>query len=179
MKIGIFGGTFDPWHVGHSAIVKAALKKVDKVIIVPTTCDYYRGNYLPLFSFDDRCTVIKEFMTGLDHVELDTIEKDKDKNWRTYHTLKYFKEKFPNDELYLIIGEDSLANFTTWFRYDDLLLMAKLLVAYRGVKLNVDLPYEMIDIGTGFVETSATSIRDKLKSELLDMYLSDKEWYND
>lgn len=180
MKIGIFGGTFDPWHLGHSAIVKKALEKVDKVIIVPTTVNYYREDKRYLFTFDEKCEIIEEFLTGIDGaVEIDTIEKNKDVSWRTVHLLEYFKEKFPNDELYYIIGEDSYKNFKTWFRYEDILRLAKLLVANRGYDVvDPEVPFEPLMLGSEFVESSASKVRQMLMEELRDMYMSDKEWYN-
>lgn len=123
-KIGIFGGTFDPFHVGHAAVLTKAFeqKLVDKVFIVPTTVNYYRADKRYLFSFDEKLIIIKDFLVGFKYdAEIDTVEKDKNGDWRTIDLVQYFKEKFPNDELYLIIGEDSFKEFKTWTRYEDIL----------------------------------------------------------
>lgn len=180
MKIGIFGGSFCPFHLGHEAIVKKALEVVDTVIIVPTTVNYYRAGKRNLFTFDERCRIISEFLTRIDgNVTVDTVEKDVGPEWRTVNLVEYFKEKYPNDELYLIIGEDSYSNFKTWFKYEDILRLAKLLVANRGYDIvDPEIPFEPLMIGPDFVEASASSICDKLIEEVLDMYMSDKEWYN-
>ena len=178
MKIGIFGGTFDPFHVGHMAIIKAALSKVDKVFIVPTICDYYRPDKRHLFSFDEKVRIITEMTLAMKDVEIDLIERDKDSKWRTINTVEYFAKKYPDDELYLIIGEDSLRNFPTWFRYDDILLHCTLLVANRGIELDSKIQHEVIDIGSGYEESSSSKVRQKLVEELIDMYLSDRDWYN-
>lgn len=178
MKIGIFGGTFDPFHIGHATIVKKALEKVDQVVIVPTICNYYRKDKRYLFTFEEKCAIITNFLTGFsDNVYLDKVEKDKDSNWRTVDTVKYFQQKYPNDELYLIIGEDSYRDFTTWFKYEDILQMAKLLVANRGLELKNNIPADLLDIGNNFEESSSSKVRDKLINELVDMYLLDKEYY--
>ena len=135
MKIGILGVTADPWHLGHSAIVKKALEIVDEVIIVPTTVKYYRADKRYLFTFDEKCRIIEEFLTGIDgNVWISDIEKNKGENWRTIDTLEYFRAVYPDDELYFIMGEDSYKNFTTWFRYADILRIVNLIVANRGVK---------------------------------------------
>ena len=99
-------------------------------------------------------------------------------NWRTINTVEYFKKKFPGTELCLIIGEDSLENFKIWFRYDDILNLCTLIVANRGTELKSDIPHESLNIGTDFEESSSSRVRQKLIDELLDLYLSDKEWYN-
>ena len=124
MKIGIFRGTFDPFTLGHAAVVKKAFKQLqlDKVIIVPTTVNYYRSDKRYLFTFDEKVRIIQDFVCGIDKpVEIDTIEKDKDGSWRTIDLVQYFSNKYPIDELYLIIGEDSYKEFKTWTRWNDIL----------------------------------------------------------
>ena len=179
MKIGIFGGSFDPFHKGHLKIAVEASKKLDKVIIVPTICDYYRPDSRKLFTFDEKCTIINQMISGVPNVSISTIEKNQDSKWRTVNTVQYFKEQYPNDELYLIIGEDSYENFSTWFRYEDILLMATLMVVQRGTDKDYkkEIPYEELNIGNDFLEASASKVRNKLITELLDMYLSDADWY--
>lgn len=181
MKVGIFGGTFDPFHLGHLKIVTEAAKKLDTIIIVPTTCNYYREDKRYLFNFKEKCTIIREMISNIPYgVTISTIEEDKDSTWRTVNTLEYFKKKFPEDELYLIIGEDSYQNFTTWFRFDDILNLATLMVVKRGNEKDLEktIPCEELVIGKDFLESSATKVRQKLISELMDMYLSDRDWYN-
>ena len=181
-KIGIFGGTFDPFHQGHLKIAVEAAKKLDKVIIVPTICDYYRPDSRKLFTFDEKVAIINQMISNAPgNIWVDSLEKDKDSKWRTINTVQYFKEQYPNDELYLIIGEDSYKNFPTWFRYEDILLMATLMVVQRGNNkedLVKDIPCEELYIGKDFLEASSSKVRNKLISELMDMYLDDADWYN-
>lgn len=182
MKIGIFGGTFDPFHQGHLKIVTEATKKLDRVYIVPTICDYYRPDTRKLFTFNEKLEIITQMISGIPYdVKVNTVEADKGSKWRFVNTVEYFKKLHPEDELYVIIGEDSYKNFDTWFRYDDILNMATLMVVQRGngndlVKSSI--PCEELNIGKDFVEASSTKVRNKLISELMDMYLSDADWYN-
>lgn len=183
MNIGIFGGTFDPWHVGHSAIVKKAFEQLglDKIIVVPTTVNYYRADKRYLFTYDEKIKIIQDFLVGTPNVEIDTVEKDKNGEWRTIDTLQYFKDKYPNDRLFYIIGEDSYREFQTWTRWEDILKIAHLCVANRGYdqfETNPAVPCLRIDLGDDFEDSSATNVRNKLIEELIDMYLLDKEWYN-
>lgn len=182
-KIGIFGGTFDPFHQGHLKIAVEAAKKLDKVIIVPTICDYYRPDSRKLFTFDERVAIITKMISNAPgNIVIDSLEKDKDSKWRTINTVEEFKKLYPNDELYLIIGEDSYKNFPTWFRYEDILLMATLMVVQRGNNSGEDLvktiPCEELYIGKDFLEASSSKVRNKLISELMEMYLDDADWYN-
>ena len=164
-------------------IAVEAAKKLDKVIIVPTICDYYRPDSRKLFTFDEKVTIINQMISNAPgNIVIDCLEKDKDSKWRTVNTVEEFKKLYPNDELYLIIGEDSYKNFPTWFRYEDILLMATLMVVQRGNNNKDDLvktiPCEELYIGKDFLEASSSKVRNKLISELMDMYLADADWYN-
>lgn len=184
MKIGIFGGAFDPFTMAHAAIVKHALKfGLDQVIIVPTICNYYRPDKRYLFTFDEKCWIIKEFLTGFsENVQISTIEKEQNSQWRTINTIEYFRKTYPDDELYFIMGEDSYNNFKTWFRYDDILANCKLLVVNRAeeadkFKFDEDIPAILLSTGPEYMNMSSTKVRQKLIEEVIDMYMSEKEWY--
>ena len=183
-KIGIFGGSqsFDPFTIGHANVVKKAFQqlKLDKVIIVPTTVNYYRPDKRYLFTFDEKVRIIQNFTCGIrENVEIDTIEKDKDGSWRTIDLVQYFKKKFPTDNLYLIIGEDSYNDFKTWTRWEEILDYVRLAVANRGGEwTEKDIPHLSIDMGKDFEDCSATNTRNKLIEELIELYLSDSSWYS-
>lgn len=182
MKIGIFGGSFDPFTIGHANVVKKAFQqlKLDKIIIVPTTVNYYRPDKRYLFTFDEKVRIIQNFTCGIrENVEIDTIEKNKDGSWRTIDLVQYFKKKFPTDNLYLIIGEDSYNDFKTWTRWEEILDYVQLAVANRGGDwTKKDVPHLGIDMGREFEDCSATNTRNKLIEELIELYLSDSSWYS-
>lgn len=183
MKIGIFSGTFDPFSCAHLAIAKKAVDSglVDRVIIVPTTVNYYRPDKRYLFTFDEKVQIITTFICGEPQLSIDPIEKDKDSKWRTVNTMEHFRETYPDDDIFLIVGEDSYDSFDTWFRYDDILRLCKLIVVNRGESEDKDFLKFGEDTRVltlkGYENVSATKVRSKLIEELLDMYLSDKEFY--
>ena len=188
MRIGIFGGTFDPFTVGHAAVSQEAFKqcKLDKLIIVPTTVNYYRPDKRYLFTFDEKLRIIQNFITGFRcPAEIDTIEKGKDGNWRTIDLVQYFRQKYPYDKLILIIGEDSYKEFQTWTRWREILEYVELAVANRssddkcGDWRIKEVPALAINMGSRFEDCSATTVRNKLIEEVMDLYLSDKDWYAD
>lgn len=181
MKIGIFGCTADPFTLAHLAIATAANKMFDSVYIVPTKVNYYRTEKSPMFGFVDKCTIIQEILARTkapSSIEIDTIERDKGEEWRTLHTVKYFHEKFPNDELFLIIGSDSYRNFDTWFQPDEILQYCKLCVVPRSGETLENYDGLTLEIPKKYQGISATSIRQKLTAELIDVYLADIDWYN-
>lgn len=193
MKIGILGGSFDPFHIGHMAIITKAFEqlKLDKVVIVPTTVNYYRQDKRYLFTYDEKCIIIRHFLCSCPYnVEIDTIEKDKDGSWRTIDLVQYFRKEYPKDELYLIIGEDSFKEFKTWTRWREIIDYVRLAVANRSDHVTKTIEFNRnkdpdddtlvaapIDMGTEFEECSATNTRNKLIAETMDNYLSDAEWY--
>ncbi len=184
-RIGIFGGTFDPFTPGHAAVSTKAFEQLnlDKLIIVPTTVNYYRSDKRYLFTYDEKLKIIRDFMTGFKYpTEIDTIEQDKDGSWRTIDLVQYFRQKFPKDKLILIIGEDSYNEFRTWTRWREILEYVELAVANRCKSANEWKPQEEvpalpINMGDRFEDCSATVVRNKLIEEVMDLYLSDKDWY--
>jgi len=186
MDIGIFGGTFDPLTTGHVAVMKNAFDQwnFDKIIIVPTTVNYYRPDCHYMFNFNQKVRIIQHFITKIHQpVELDLIEKDKGGDWRTIDLVQYFKNKYPDDELYLIIGEDSYKDFKTWTRWKDILKYVTLAVANRftsgDFKVFQDVPAVGIDMGDKYEDCSATKTRERISEEALELYLDDVEWYNE
>jgi nicotinate-nucleotide adenylyltransferase len=191
MRIGIFGGTFDPFTQGHAAVVKNAFDqlKLDKIYIVPTIVNYYRKDKRYLFNFEEKVEIITEFIARCFKnysVEIDSIEKGKAADWRTIDLVQYFKKKFPHDEFYLIVGEDSYNEFKTWTRWEDILSEVTLCVANRNYGHSntfewrqKDVPALGINMGDRFDECSATNTRNRLIQEMMDLYLSDSAWYNE
>lgn len=179
-KIGIFGGTFSPFHVADAAICIAALNVVDEVYIVPTVTDYYRKEKRTLFTFDERVRIIESFLVDMpSKIYIDTVERDKDSKWRSIDTVLYFQNKFPDDELYFIMGGDSYNNFDTWFKYEDILSICKLIVIKRDEDIDLNKFNAIgLKIDDKYSNVSSTSIREKLIDELVDMYIMDKNFYS-
>ena len=113
MKIGVFAGSFNPVHNGHVKIVNELLKYLDKIIVVPT------GNYWDkndLIDIKHRINMWKYFET--DRIIID--EENNDLKY-TYLVLNSLKNKYLNDDLYLIIGADNIVYFDKWCNYKDIL----------------------------------------------------------
>ena len=113
MKIGVFVGSFNPVHNGHIKIVNELLNYLDKIIVVPTG-NYWNKN--DLIDIKHRINMWKYFET--DRIIID--EKNNDLKY-TYLILDNLKYKYPNDDLYLIIGADNIIEFDKWCNYKDIL----------------------------------------------------------
>lgn len=175
MKIGIFGGTFDPFTLAHEEIVEEALKHVDKILVVPTTISYYRDGKSQLFSFNQRCLIIRAFIRKNKwekKVDISRLEEDRDSFWRTADTIAVLKKDYPNDELCFILGSDSFDTIDTWRDSDYLKENVKFIVvdSREGIKTTNNFPHETITITRENI--SATKVREKLIRQLIGVYLN-------
>ena len=126
MKSAIFGGSFDPPHLGHVEIVKKAFQEldIDKLIIMP--------NYLnPLkHSFSAppelRLKWLKEVFKNFNNVEVNDFEISKNRPVYSIETINHFKPD------YFIIGSDNLKTLDKWHKIDEILKKTELVVAKRG-----------------------------------------------
>ena len=175
MKIGIFGGTFDPFTFAHFEIVNKALNVVDGVVILPTTISYYRDGKTPLFSFDQRCKIINTFINKFwsdKWILVSDLEKDKNSFWRTADSARELKRMYPGDELYFILGSDSFNEIETWSEFDYLKDNLKFIVVdgRDGVPTVNKLPHETLKIS--LTDVSASKTREKIIDFALKDYIN-------
>lgn len=173
MRIGIFGGCFNPPHQMHKDIALNLIKKnyLDKVIYVPTGNFYKKDN---LASDIDRYNMLKLMLEDTSNLEVSDYEFGKLKY--TYQTLTYFKNQYPNADIYFILGSDNLKELDSWKEYEYILSNFKILVIRRNND-NID---EILnkyykwkeniitaDISLNYI--SSTQIRDLLKQDRLNI----------
>lgn len=129
MKIGIYGGSFNPPHNMHLEMGVQLIHQhvLEKVIYVPTGTKYPKPG---LASNLDRYEMVKRMIEGYPNLEVSDYELKEDLVY-TYQTLTYFKEKYPSDEIYFLLGSDLLKEITTWRNYPYILENFKILVTLR------------------------------------------------
>ncbi len=134
MKIGIMGGTFDPIHNAHITIARKAKEQflLDKVIFMPS------GNPPHKKEITDKNIRFKMTELALgNEFEISDYEVKKDDYSYTLNTLKYLKKTNPEDDIYFIIGEDSLNDIYKWHKPEEILRLCTLLVFPRILSANV------------------------------------------
>ena len=133
MKIGIFGGSFNPPHKMHESIASQLIERklIDKVIFVPTSNFYPKAG---LISDEERLSMLKLLIK--DKKEYDVSDYEFGRLTYTHQTLEYFKNENKNDEIYFICGSDNLEQLDTWKEYKKILTDYKLIVIPR--KENID-----------------------------------------
>lgn len=130
MRIGIFGGSFNPVHNMHIDIANYLIKNnyLDKVIFVPTGIHYtYKNN---LISNKHRYNML---LLATQNTELLISDYElKNREVHTYETLEYFKNKYYNDEIYFICGTDNLSYMDKWKKGKYILNTYKIIVINRN-----------------------------------------------
>lgn len=129
MKIGIFGGSFNPPHNMHKNIALNLIKNkyLDRVIYVPTGNKY---NKRGLVNQNDRYNMVRLMIEGYNNLDVSNYEFNK--LTYTYETLDYFRNIYQNDDIYFICGSDNLKEITSWKRYDYILKNYKIIVIKRN-----------------------------------------------
>lgn len=132
LKIGLFGGTFDPIHNGHLVIAEKTVLELglDRVIFIPA------GD--PPHKTDKEVTPksIRYQMTCLaasafDWSDVSDFELERDTLSYSVDTVKHFRAAYPEDELYFVIGADSFADMPSWWHYRELMSLCKIIVFSR------------------------------------------------
>lgn len=132
MKIGIFGGTFNPPHLGHIRMAEKITEELslDKLLIIPNKvpthkrCDELATN-------DERLQMCRIAFVNPKY-EISTIEMDRESDSYMIFTLEQLEKLYPNDEFYLIIGSDMFLMLHKWYRYKEILEKCNICVASRN-----------------------------------------------
>ncbi len=130
MRVGIFGGTFNPVHIGHVRLAENFKNelKLDKLLVIPTAVPPHKEAE-NIASGEDRlkmCTLAFENIG-----EVSDIEIARGGRSYTVETLEKLKEIYSDDELYFLVGSDMLLCFRRWYRYEDILSMCTLCATDR------------------------------------------------
>lgn len=131
MRIGLYSGTFDPIHVGHLIIMENSINQMnlDKIIVIPSANPPHKLDKKKTPA-NIRVEMVKEAIKDNEKLVLSTYESTDSLVKYTYETLDFFEKSFPNDEVFLIIGEDSFLSLNTWKNYEKI-LKSKLIVFAR------------------------------------------------
>ena len=172
MKIAIYGGSFNPMHIGHEKIVDYVLKNLhmDKIIIIPVGIPSHRENNLE--QSNTRLKICKEIFKNNAKVEVSDIEIKAEGKSYSYDTLLKLIEIYGKDnEFFEIIGEDSLKNLKTWKNYKELLNLCKFIVFRRKDDKNTEIDSEFLNnkniiiLENEYYNISSTEIRNKVKNK--------------
>ena len=175
LRVGMFGGAFDPPHWAHLALAETALSQLglDVLHILPTGHAWHKARVLSPAA--DRVAMCHLAFGHLDRVKLDEREIHREGPSYTADTLRELKREYPGAQLFLVLGADQLLAFRSWVRWQEVLELATLAVANRATNIGadapldqevetdlsqVDLPFERLDMPLKNI--SATAVRARL-----------------
>ncbi|GLQ49704.1 nicotinate-nucleotide adenylyltransferase [Dyella flava] len=117
--LAIFGGTFDPIHIGHLSVAWEAAELLDaEVRLMPASVPPHR--LPPTASAEQRVNMLRAALSGQTRLTLDTRELDRSGPSYTIDTLHEFRREFGDRPLVLLLGADAFAGLRSWYRWRDL-----------------------------------------------------------
>jgi len=172
MRIGIFGGTFNPIHFGHLVLAEQAYEKLnlDKVIFIPS-CKPPHKRVKDLASAEDRYNMVSLAIQNNKRFEISDIEiKRKGKSYLV-DTLKEIHSKYPKSELFFISGSDVTNQIHKWKSIEEILKLVNFVIAkrpgYRLKRFNKN----VTTLSVSELDISSSNIRRKIKNHKTVLYI--------
>ncbi|HEY2853459.1 MAG TPA: nicotinate-nucleotide adenylyltransferase [Gemmatimonadaceae bacterium] len=172
MRLGIFGGSFDPPHVGHllAAVDAFEALQLDKLIFVPAAIQPLKSDVVATPAHL-RLAMVKLLVGADERFAVDAVEIDRAGLSYTVDTLETFAQRFPKAERFFLVGEDAMAAFGAWKRPQQILTLARLAILRRprggedaALERSSDPPNGTIALATRLVDVSSTEIRERVRA---------------
>ncbi len=140
MKLGVYGGTFDPVHSGHLAVAEEVQRQLglDEVLFVPAGQPWMKAAG-PLAPARHRLEMVRRAVAGRAGLSVSAMEVERPGPSYTLQTLEELGRQRPGDELYLILSWESLAEFPRWYRPEGIIRLCRLVVVPRPGAIRPDL----------------------------------------
>ncbi len=165
IKIGLFGGTFDPVHVGHLIVAEWVWDalSLDRVIFIPNLIHPFHKRQ-GISEAAPRLKMLELALASFPQFEISQFELQREQVSYTIDTVRYFRSRFPEAQIYVIIGADNLEEFDQWKEPQAILQLAHLVVYNRkGYQKKIESD-RIIYLKTPHIEISSTQIRERLKN---------------
>ena len=165
-RLGIFGGTFDPPHVGHLVVAVNACYafRLDRLLLVVAHDPWQKTHARAVSSAIDRLAMVEAAVAGVEGLEASGLEIDRGGVSYSADTLVALRDQDPSRELFLIIGSDAAAGLPTWERGDEVRKLATIVVATRpGAEGGAPPPgWAWESLETPRLEVSSTDLRARI-----------------
>ena len=160
MHIAIFGGSFDPVHIAHEAIVNQALKSlnIQKVIVVPTYLSPFKKSFH--YEPQQRAQLLKTVFSHNKNVTICDYEINKSKSVYSIDTINYLKNLYQPKKIYFIIGEDNIKGLSKWHKIDEIKELCEFVVASRSAGSNSEINnFKILKID---IDISSSKLRENI-----------------
>ena len=188
MKIGLFGGTFDPIHIGHMILMENVINNLDldKIYVLPNSNPPHKLENKKT-ALNLRLKMVNETIKDNSKLEINDYDYRDNEIHYTFNTINYFKKSYPNDEFFFIMGEDSFLDIEKWKNYKEI-LKENLIIFKRYSNKNFSLISKINQvrkynkniylIDNIALDISSTLIRNLVKENKSIRYLVDDEVIN-
>jgi nicotinate-nucleotide adenylyltransferase len=164
-RVGIFGGTFDPPHVGHllAAVDATEALALDRVLWIPASTQPFKAARSDVASADDRLAMTRRTIGADPRFSVDTVELDRGGLSFMVDTVRALQQRDGRAEWYLLVGADAARTLPQWREFDRLLTMVQV-VAMARTAAGEDflLPRTVRQLDTRRVDLSSTEIRQRV-----------------
>jgi nicotinate-nucleotide adenylyltransferase len=161
-RIGVFGGTFDPPHVGHlvtAVNVRHALS-LDLVLLMVANVPWQKEGVRSITPAQDRLAMVQAAVADVPGLEAGRLEIDQGGASFTADTLALLAEREPGVDLFTIVGDDAAAGLTTWERYEEVVARSTMVVVDRpGDPVELPGDIEWIHVEVPRLDVSSTDLR--------------------
>jgi nicotinate-nucleotide adenylyltransferase len=166
LKIGLFGGTFDPPHVGHlvtAVNVRHALQ-LDVVVLMVANVPWQKQGSRPISPAADRLAMVQAAVADVDGLLASDLEIRRGGASYTADTLAALAEMHPGALLHTIVGDDAAASITTWERHDEVVARSVLVVVDRpGAPVELPDEFSWLRVEVPRLEVSSTDLRARVR----------------
>ncbi len=164
--MGVFGGSFDPPHVGHAIVAKDLLEQLqlDRLLVIPAGVPPHRSVALPA---SVRLDLTRKLFHDLAPIEVSDLEQTLLKPSYTIDTLRVLVSRFPDSQLVLIMGTDQFSVLDTWKDFEKLPELAEIAVMRRGGDEptrstgTAEIEYIVVDVMR--IDISSSQVRQRLR----------------
>ncbi len=176
MKVGLYGGSFDPLHFGHLNLALELMekRKLDEVWFCPAKISPFKSHAAPKVDGTIRLEMLRSVLNEIPRFRVLEIEVNREGPSYTVETLRDLHRQYPDHEFYVLMGEDALAHFFRWHKAEEIVSLAKLLIGKRTQGYSLEIlgnPEIQKALQQGLTETrimeiSSTELRERLKKRI-------------
>ncbi len=170
MRLGFFGGSFNPPHIGHLAVAEACREgaALGRVTWIPAATSPHKQGHADMASGADRLALVHAAIGGNEAFRVTDLEVEREGVSYTVDTLRELRQRHPEAEMFWIVGGDSLASFDTWREPREILRLASLVAYPRpGADLSA-VPGWVMErttlVAAPHLDVSSTDLRRRLAS---------------
>ena len=161
LTIALYGGSFDPPHIGHKTVVEALekLSYIDKIIIMPTFLNPFKSSFSAPAEL--RFKWLKKIFKDFTKIKIDNYEVEQQRQVSSIESVTYLLKTYK--KIYLVIGADNLASLESWSSYQELKELVTFIVASRDAII-VDKKFIKLRVDE---KISSSSLREKIEISML------------